>query len=60
LPNLTYFLSAEDMESHRKHWSAFIGDAEWKKISAIPEYANARIVSKITNKFLSPTAYSQI
>ena len=60
LPNLTYMLSAENDEAHKKHWDAFRTDAEWKRMSAIPEYANARIVSKITNKFLVPTAYSQI
>jgi hypothetical protein len=60
LPNLTYMLSAQDNEAHQQHWKNFIGDAEWKKISAIPEYSNERIVSKITSKFLVPTAYSQI
>ena len=60
LPNLTYLLSAENDEAHKEHWNAFRTDAEWKRMSAIPEYANARIVSKITNKFLVPTAYSQI
>ena len=60
LPNLTYLLSAEDMDAHKAHWGRFGGDAEWKKISAIPEYANSKIVSKITNTFLLPTAYSQI
>lgn len=60
LPNLTYLLSAQDMAAHKAHWNAFGGDAAWKQISAIPEYANSKIVSKITNVFLSPTAYSQI
>lgn len=60
LPNLTYLLSAENDAAHKAHWDAFRTDAEWKRMSAIPEYANARIVSKITNKFLVPTAYSQI
>jgi hypothetical protein len=60
LPNLTYLLSAENMGAHRQHWGAFGGDAEWKRISAIPEYANSKIVSKITNQFLVPTPYSQI
>ncbi len=60
LPNLTYLLSAENDEAHKKHWDTFRTDAEWKRMSAIPEYTNARIVSKITNKFLVPTAYSQI
>jgi hypothetical protein len=60
LPNLTYLLSAENLDAHKQHWSAFGSDAEWKKISAIPEYANSKIVSKITSKFLVPTPYSQI
>ncbi len=60
LPQLTYLLSAENQEAHGQHWGAFGKDAEWKKISAIPEYSNANIVSKITNIFLLPTAYSQI
>jgi hypothetical protein len=60
LPNLTYLLSAENSDAHKQHWDAFRGDAEWKKMSAMPEYANSRIVSKITNKLLVPTDYSQI
>ncbi len=60
LPNLTYLLSAENQEAHGQHWGAFGKDAEWKKISAIPEYADAKIISKITKTFLVPTDYSQI
>lgn len=60
MPNLTYMLSGPDMATHKKHWGTFGGDAEWKKISAVPEYTDANIVSKISNKFLTPTAYSQI
>lgn len=60
LPNLTYMLSAEDMASHKKHWGAFGGDAQWKKISKMPGYADSEIVSKISSKFLVPTEYSQI
>ena len=33
---------------------------EWKKLKAIPEYADKEIVSRITNKILTPTAYSEI
>ena len=60
LPKLTYLLSAENMAAHQQHWGAFGKDAEWKKISSIPENADAKIVSKITKTFLVPTAYSQI
>lgn len=59
-PNLTYMLTFDDMEEHDKNWKVFGSDPEWKKISSIPEYANARIVSNITRTFLVPTAFSQI
>ncbi len=60
LPNLTYLLTFDDMEEHDNNWKIFGSDPEWKKISAIPEYANARIVSNITRTFLVPTAFSQV
>jgi hypothetical protein len=58
LPHLTYMLSAEDRDSHKKHWGGFGGHATWKKLKDDPQYADT--VSKITSRFLSPTAYSQI
>lgn len=60
MPNLTYMLSGENMDMHKQHWGAFGGDAEWRKISAIPEYSNAAIISRISNKFLTPVEFSQI
>lgn len=59
-PNLTYMITFDDMAEHDKNWKTFIDDPEWKKISSIPEYSNANIVSKITRTFLSPLAFSQI
>ena len=59
-PNLTYMLVFDDMAEHDKNWKAFGGDPEWKRISAIPEYADAKIVSRITRTFLVPTASSQV
>lgn len=59
-PNLTYMLTFDDMDEHDKNWKVFISDPEWKKISSIPDYANAKIVSKITRTYLLPTAFSQI
>lgn len=58
LPHLTYMLSAEDKDSHKKHFGAFGGHPTWKKLSVDPQYKDT--VSKITGRFLSPTAYSQI
>lgn len=59
-PNLTYMLTYDDMEEHDKNWKTFGSDPDWKKISVIPEYTNARIVSRITRTFLLPASYSQV
>lgn len=59
-PNLIYMVTFDDMEAHDQHWKTFIADPEWKKVSANPDYADAKLVSKITPTFLEPAAYSQI
>ena len=59
-PNLTYMLCFDNMEGHDARWKAFGSDPEWKKISSIPAYSDAKLISKITRTFLSPTNYSQI
>lgn len=59
-PNLTYMITFDDMASHDSHWKAFGSDPEWKQTSAIPEYADALIISKIVSTFLQPAAYSQV
>jgi hypothetical protein len=59
-PNLTYMVTFDDMAGHDSHWKTFVDDPEWKKISVVPEYADAKLVSKITSTFIIPTAYSQI
>ncbi|MBD1365092.1 NIPSNAP family protein [Mucilaginibacter sp. ZT4R22] len=59
-PNLTYMVTFDDLAAKDAHWKAFVDDAQWKKISAVPEYADALLVNKITSTLLVPTAYSQI
>jgi hypothetical protein len=59
-PNLIYMITFDDMEGHDNHWKAFGADPEWKKISAIPDYADAKLVSRITSTLLAPAAFSQI
>jgi hypothetical protein len=58
LPHLTYMLSAENRDAHKQHWDAFGKHPTWKKMSGDPQYKDT--VSKIYNRFLQPTAYSQI
>jgi hypothetical protein len=58
LPHLTYMLSAENREAHNKHWDAFRKHPVWIKLKDDPQYADT--VSHITNRFLTPTSYSQI
>jgi hypothetical protein len=59
-PNLTYMLGFENSEARDKGWSAFVGDPEWTKLRTTPGYADAEIVSDISNVLLRPAAYSQI
>jgi hypothetical protein len=59
-PNLTYMLAFDDMEEHDRNWKAFGADAQWQQIRAVPEYADSKIVSRITRTFLIPAACSQI
>src|SRR5882724_8047862 len=58
LPHLTYMLSAENADAHKKHWDAFGKHPVWNKLKNDPQYDDT--VSKIVNRFLVPTAYSQI
>ena len=58
LPHLTYMLSAENQDAHKKHWDAFKAHPTWVKLKNDPQYADT--VSKIVTRFLVPTAYSQI
>lgn len=58
LPHLTYMLSAESDEAHKKHWKTFGDHPVWNKMKNDPQYADT--VSNIRNWFLVPTAYSQI
>ena len=60
MPNLTYLLAFPDEATREAAWNRFRDDAEWKKLRAIPEYADKEIVSRITNKILTPAAYSEI
>ena len=60
MPNLTYLLVFPDDAGREAAWTKFRDDAEWKKLRAIPEYADKEIVSRITNKLLTPAPYSEI
>lgn len=58
MPNLMYMTSFENKTARDQHWSAFGADAEWKKLSSLPQYQNN--VSHIDITFLTPTNYSDL
>ncbi len=60
MPNLTYMLVFPDDAERAAAWKRFGGDDDWKKLKAMPEYADKEIVSHITNKILTPEPYSEI
>lgn len=58
MPNLTYMVTAPNIEQHRENWKKFGGHPDWKSLSSLPEYKDT--VSNITSIFLVPTEFSQI
>src|ERR1035437_5418255 len=60
MPNLMYMTSFENMAEHDEHWKAFSNDAEWKRISAMPEYESKISVSHSDKILMHATDYSDI
>ncbi len=60
LPNLFYMTSFADLADREKKWKTFSADPEWQKVRAIPEYADAQIVSNISITILRPLPFSAI
>ena len=58
VPNLTYMLSAGDMDANKAAWQTFLKSPEWDRMKKLERYKGT--VSKITKWFLVPTDYSQI
>jgi hypothetical protein len=56
MPNLMYMTTFNNKVDRDAHWKIFGADAEWKTLSAMPEYQNT--VSKNDTRFLRPTSYS--
>jgi hypothetical protein len=54
---LTYLLQWESLAERERKWNAFATDPVWLVARAASE-ADAIIVDRIENSFLSPTAYS--
>lgn len=58
MPNLMYLSTFANQQEQAAHWQAFKDDAEWKKLSAMPEYAHNML--RMDKYMLHPTAYSEI
>ena len=56
MPNLMYMTSFENIGDREAHWQKFRDDAEWKQLSAKPEYKNN--VSRNETILTHPTSYS--
>ena len=60
MPSLTYMLTFADVADLNAKWNVFVNDPAWKELSHRPQYADAEIVSNISNLYLSPLGCSQI
>jgi hypothetical protein len=58
MPNLSYMLVFENMESRYKKWDVFRSHPDWIKLKADAQYKDT--VSNITDIILKPAAFSQI
>ena len=58
MPSLVYMLTFANMAARDSAWAAFSADADWKTLSADPQYKEN--VSAISDIILRPTAGSQI
>jgi hypothetical protein len=58
LPQLTYMVMHDTLESAKSHWDTFRKDSDWKVLSAKPEYKDN--VSKIIDRYVRPIEGSQI
>lgn len=58
MPNLMYMTSFNNLASREEHWKTFVADAEWKRLSGLPEYQHN--VSRIEIFLLHPAEYSEI
>ncbi len=56
MPNLMYMTTFENKAARDEHWNIFREDAQWKKLSTMPEYQHN--VSKNSQYYLRPTEYS--
>jgi hypothetical protein len=58
MPNLTYMVTFDDVDTQTRCWQSFVDSAEWKELSGREEYADT--VSNITKTMLVPAGCSQI
>lgn len=58
MPCLTYMLSGENLDEHKKHWQEFSSAPLWKQLLADPQFKDN--VTTIIQVYLKRTAPSQI
>ena len=60
MPNLVYMFGYDDLAAREQAWRAFGSDPDWKKLRETPGWADAEIVSNISNFLVSPLPFSDI
>lgn len=56
---LTYLIAWESLTERQSKWDAFIGDPDWIAAKDNSE-RDGPIVARVSNQFLSPTAFSSV
>jgi hypothetical protein len=58
LPNLTYLLVFPNDAEREAAWRRFGKDLAWNKLKVTPGYADHELLTRITNRVLTPRPYS--
>ncbi len=60
MPNITYMTYYADMDARGKAWRAFASSDDWNRIKKVPKWANAEVVSTVSNTHMAGLPFSPI
>lgn len=60
MPSIAYMTHYPDMDARGKAWRAFASSDDWNRIKKVPKWANAEVVSTVSNTHLAPLPFSPI
>lgn len=60
MQNFVYILAWPDMNTRQEAWAKFNADTEWTQVKMDSTKEHGQLVTKTSNRILSPTSYSPL